>query len=166
MRVTLTLNGVTRTRETEPRQTLADFLREDCNLTGTHLGCEHGACGACTVLVDGKPGRSCLMLAVMADGRDVRSIEGMKDDPVMVILRRTFNERHAVQCGYCTPGMLMTAQDILHRHKAPDEVTIRAELAGQICRCTGYVGIVAAIREAGVELSTNPSSEEKSADAS
>ncbi|WP_424140201.1 (2Fe-2S)-binding protein [Roseomonas chloroacetimidivorans] len=154
--ISLTLNGKVRTQEVAPRETLADFLREGCNLTGTHIGCEHGACGACTVLVDGMPARSCIHLAVMAEGRDVRSIEGLRDDPVIVLLRRHFHEAHALQCGYCTSGMLVTARDILLRFEAPDEATIRRELAGQICRCTGYVGIVEAIRRAGAERSTQP----------
>ncbi|MCK8784499.1 (2Fe-2S)-binding protein [Roseomonas sp. NAR14] len=156
-RINLTLNGRAQHREVEPRQTLADFLRDGCDLTGTHLGCEHGACGACTVLIDGLPARSCIHLAVRADGCDVRSIEGLRDDPLTVLLRRHFHEAHALQCGYCTPGMLVTARDILRRFPAPDEATIRRELAGQICRCTGYVGIVEAIRRAGAELANQPS---------
>lgn len=152
--ISLTLNGRARDIAVEARETLAGFLRDGCNLTGTHLGCEHGACGACTVLLDGDPVRSCIVLAVATDTRDVRTIEGLRDDPLMMLLRRTFHEEHALQCGFCTPGMLITARDILRRHKAPDEATIRRELAGQICRCTGYVGIVEAIRRAGAELAT------------
>ncbi len=153
MRVKLRLNGREQVRDVEPRQTLADFVRDGFNLTGTHLGCEHGACGACTMLVDGKVARSCIVLAVTVDGSDVRTIEGMRDDPIMSVVRKAFHEGHALQCGYCTPGMLMAACDILRRRNAPDEATIRSDLAGHICRCTGYVGIVEAIRRAGLELS-------------
>ena len=152
MALDLTVNGKPVSRSVSPRSTLAEFLREDCNLTALHLGCEHGACGACTVLVDGRPNRSCLTLAPMAEGRTVQTLEGLRDDPVMAVLRRHFHEGHALQCGYCTPGMLMTARDILQRHVRPAEATIRHELAGQICRCTGYVNIVNAIASAGAEL--------------
>lgn len=151
----LTLNGKAIKRDVPARSTLADFLREDCNLTALHLGCEHGACGACTVLVDGKPNRSCLTLAPMVEGCVVQTLEGLRQDPVMAVLRRHFHELHALQCGYCTPGMLMTARDILRRHVRPTEATIRQELAGQICRCTGYVNIVDAIAAAGAELATS-----------
>ena len=150
--LTLDINGQPITHDVEPRETLADFVRERCGLTATHLGCEHGACGACTLLVDGKATRSCLMLAAMAEGRPVVTLEGLADDPVTNTLRRHFHELHALQCGFCTPGMLITARDILARHRAPDEATIRRELAGQICRCTGYAAIVRAIAAAGREL--------------
>ena len=150
--INLTLNGVAVTHTLEPRETLADFIRERCGLTATHLGCEHGACGACTVVVDGAATRSCLMLAVMADGRTVTTLEGLADDPVMAVLRRQFHEGHALQCGFCTPGMLIMARDVLARHHAPDIATIRRELSGQICRCTGYANIVAAIEAAGHEI--------------
>jgi carbon-monoxide dehydrogenase small subunit len=136
--ITVELNGVKVNDEVEPRQTLADFLRDRCGLTATHLGCEHGACGACTVMVDGIATRSCLTLAVMSDGRTVFTLEGLRGDPVMTLLRRHFHESHALQCGFCTPGMLMTARD--------------HELSGQICRCTGYANIVKAIVAAGQEF--------------
>ncbi|WP_431284332.1 (2Fe-2S)-binding protein [Humitalea sp. 24SJ18S-53] len=154
--ISLILNGKARTSTVLPRDTLAGYLRDGCQLTGTHLGCEHGACGACTVLLDGEPVRSCIVLAVTADAREVQSIEGLRDDAIMVLLRKAFHEAHALQCGFCTPGMLITARDILRRHHAPDETLIRRELAGQICRCTGYVGIVEAIRCAGAELAATP----------
>ena len=147
--VTITLNGAPVSHPIEARMTLADFVREQCNLTTTHLGCEHGACGACTVEVDGKVTRACNYLAVMAQGRTVTTLEGLHGDPLMTLLRRTFHEGHALQCGFCTPGMLITARDILTRHKRPDAATIRKELSGQICRCTGYANIVAAIEAAG-----------------
>ncbi len=150
--ITLTLNGTPVTHTIEPRETLADLIRERCGLTATHLGCEHGACGACTVDIDGKTTRSCLQLAVMADGRSVTTLEGLAADPAMIVLKRHFHESHALQCGFCTPGMLMTARDILARHRAPDASTIRKELSGQLCRCTGYANIVKAIEAAGKEL--------------
>jgi carbon-monoxide dehydrogenase small subunit len=150
---TLDLNGTKTSHMVEPRETLADFLRDRCGLTGTHLGCEHGACGACTIVVDGQATRSCLQLAIMCDGRSVLTIEGLRNDPVMDLLRRHFHTAHALQCGFCTPGMLITARDILRRIKRPDAKTVRHELSGQICRCTGYANIVNAIVAAGAESS-------------
>jgi carbon-monoxide dehydrogenase small subunit len=150
--VTVNLNGVEVTHEVEPRLSLADFVRERCGLTATHLGCEHGACGACTVTVDGEATRSCLMLAVMCHGRAVMTLEGLRGDPTIELLKRHFHEKHALQCGFCTPGMLVMARDILRRHRRPDARTVRHELSGQICRCTGYAGIVTAIVAAGTEL--------------
>jgi len=150
--ITIELNGVKVNDEVEPRQTLADFLRDRCGLTATHLGCEHGACGACTVAVDGVATRSCLTLAVKSDGRSVLTLEGLRGDPVMTLLRRHFHESNALQCGFCTPGMLMTARDILRRHARPGVETVRHELSGQICRCTGYANIVKAIVAAGQEM--------------
>jgi carbon-monoxide dehydrogenase small subunit len=144
-RIALTVNGAAVSAEVEPRTHLADFLRETLLLTGTHLGCEHGVCGACTILIDGEPARSCIAYAAACDGRDVRSIEGLADDPVMVRLREAFTAEHALQCGYCTPGMLVTARDIVRRLPDADEDRIRLELAGNLCRCTGYNGIVRAI---------------------
>ena len=150
--IAVDLNDSPVTHAIEPRENLADFLRERCGLTATHLGCEHGACGACTVVVDGAATRACIMLAAMCDGRSVQTLEGLRDDRVMALLRRHFHQSHALQCGFCTPGMLVTARDILLRHPRPDENTVRHELSGQICRCTGYVGIVEAILAAGKEL--------------
>ena len=150
--INLTLNGTATALSIEPRETLADVIRERCGLTATHLGCEHGACGACTVIVDGNATRSCLMLGVMADGRTVTTLEGLDDDRVMAVLRRQFHDGHALQCGFCTPGMLIMARDILARHRKPAAATIRHELSGQICRCTGYANIVAAIEAAGREI--------------
>ncbi len=151
-KVTLTLNGETVSHDVEPRESLADFVRESCGLTATHIGCEHGACGACTVEVDGLTTRSCLTLAVKVDGAKVTTLEGFASDPVMATLKRAFHEHHALQCGFCTPGMLVTARDILARHRAPDTQTIRKELSGQLCRCTGYANIVIAIEAAGREI--------------
>jgi aerobic carbon-monoxide dehydrogenase small subunit len=152
MSVSIELNGLKATHEIEPRQSLADFVRDQCGLTATHLGCEHGACGACTVVVDGEATRACLMLAVMCEGRKVQTLEGLRNDPVMELLRKHFHESHGLQCGFCTPGMLIMARDILRRIPAPDAETVRHELSGQICRCTGYAGIVKAIVAAGQEL--------------
>ena len=146
--VTLTLNGAAVAEDVPARLTLADYLRDRHNLTGTHLGCEHGVCGACTVLVDGEPARACLMLAAAADGRAVVTIEGVGQDPVMAALREAFHRRHALQCGFCTPAMLIAARDLIRRGKAASEAEIRSGLAGNICRCTGYTNIVAAIAEA------------------
>jgi carbon-monoxide dehydrogenase small subunit len=154
--ITLEVNGDETSCAVEPRETLADFLRERCRLTATHLGCEHGACGACTVVVDGKATRSCLRLAVMCNGHKVQTLEGMEDDAVMELLRRHFHTGHALQCGFCTPGMLMMARDILLRIATPDEQTVRQQLSGQICRCTGYANIVSAIVAAGKEYAGRP----------
>jgi carbon-monoxide dehydrogenase small subunit len=143
--VSLTVNGKAVAATVEPRTHLADYLREELRLTGTHLGCEHGVCGACTVLIDGVPQRSCIAYAVTCEGSDVRTIESFDDDPVMVQLRQAFTEAHALQCGYCTPGMLVTARDIVLRLPDADEPRVRRELSGNLCRCTGYMGIVAAI---------------------
>jgi aerobic carbon-monoxide dehydrogenase small subunit len=150
--VTVELNGSEVVSVVEPRETLADFLRDCHQLTATHLGCEHGACGACTVLVDGVATRSCLRLAVMCDGHSVQTLEGFPSDRVMEVLRRHFHEGHALQCGFCTPGMLMMARDILLRLSRPDAQTVRYQLSGQICRCTGYANIVRAVVAAGQEL--------------
>src|SRR5215471_7356351 len=146
MNLALTVNGATVSADVEPRQSLADFLRESRLLTGTHLGCEHGICGACTLLLDGEPVCSCITYAVDCEGREVRSIEGLDDDLVAIALRAAFTAEHALQCGYCTPGMLVTARDIVLRLPDADDQRIRLELAGNLCRCTGYVGIVRAIR--------------------
>ena len=151
--LTVDLNGSKVTYDVEPRETLADFLRGRCRLTATHLGCEHGACGACTVVVDGKATRSCLRLAVMCNGQSVQTLEGLEDDPIMEVLRRQFHVCHGLQCGFCTPGMLIMARDILLRMHNPDAQTVRQQLSGHICRCTGYAGIVNAIVAAGKAIS-------------
>ena len=151
-RISVTLNGTGVADEVPARLTLADFLRERRNLTGTHLGCEHGVCGACTVLIDGAPARACLVLAVACDGLAVRTIEGFPDDAAMAALRASFHRHHALQCGFCTPGMLIAAYDLIRRGKAGSERAIRDGLAGNICRCTGYTNIVAAIAETAAAL--------------
>jgi aerobic carbon-monoxide dehydrogenase small subunit len=140
--IELTVNGVVRTGQVEPRRILADFLREDLALTGTHLGCEHGVCGACTVIVDGEPARSCLMLAVQARGADVRTVEGLATDGQMNTLQQAMWDSHGFQCGFCTPGFLMQITALLSENPHPGEPEIRAALSGNICRCTGYESIV------------------------
>ena len=144
--ITLHVNGRERNARREDRTSLADLLREELSLTGTHLGCEHGVCGACTVQLDGAPVRACITLAAACTGRAVRTVEGFDSDTVMAQLRDAFSTEHALQCGYCTSGMLITAHDIVTRLPLADEARIRLELAGNLCRCTGYRGIVRAIQ--------------------
>jgi len=146
--IRVVVNGAEHERTVEPRLTLADFLREDLRLTGTHLGCEHGVCGACTVLVDGHSARACLMLAVQANGKDVRTVEGLAAEGQLNALQSAFWDQHGLQCGYCTPGVLMTLTELLAATPAPSEAQIRDALSGHLCRCTGYQNIVAAALEA------------------
>ena len=143
--LSIKINGENVTADVEPRLSLADFIRDYRRLTGTHLGCEHGVCGACTVLMNGEPVRSCITFAAVADGTEITTIEGFDEDEPMTQLRQAFHENHALQCGYCTPGMLVAARDIVTRLPDADEDRVRLELAGNLCRCTGYVGIVRAI---------------------
>lgn len=145
--ITLTVNGEKITAAVEPRTHLGDFLRNHMQLTGTHLGCEHGVCGACTVLIDGAPARSCINYAVACDGQEITTIEGFGDDILMNRLRRAFNDNHALQCGFCTPGQLVSARDLLVRLDDPDEARIRKEMSANLCRCTGYMGIVNSVIE-------------------
>lgn len=145
--ISLTVNGAATRAWVEPRTSLGDFLRDDQRLTGLHLACEHGVCGACNVYVDGALSRSCTVLAVACEGLEVATVEAFDDDALMAALRQAFSRAHALQCGYCTPGMLMSARDIVTRFPDADEATVRRELAGNLCRCTGYAGIVRAILE-------------------
>ena len=154
--IELTINDRAIRGEVAPRTHLGDFLRDNQNLTGTHLGCEHGVCGACTVLIDGEPVRSCITFAVACDHQKVRTIEGFDDDELMKRIRRSFSVHHGLQCGYCTPGMLITARDIVRRFPDADEARIRLELSGNLCRCTGYMGIVNAIKAVLGDLKDNP----------
>ncbi|MDR5796095.1 2Fe-2S iron-sulfur cluster-binding protein [Caballeronia sp. LZ008] len=154
--IELTINDRSVREDVESRVHLGDFLRDAHNLTGTHLGCEHGVCGACTVLVDGEPVRSCITFAVACDQQKIRTIEGFEDDELMKRLRRAFSIHHGLQCGYCTPGMLITARDIVRRFPDADEARIRLELSGNLCRCTGYMGIVAAIKAVLADLKAEP----------
>jgi carbon-monoxide dehydrogenase small subunit len=148
-RIRLRVNGVEHEAVAEPRCTLADLLRDDLGLTGTHIGCEQGACGACTVLVGGASVRACLMFAVQADGADITTVEGLAPGPREPHpIQRAFTDNHALQCGFCTPGFLMSVHELLSERRGPDEPEIRDALAGNLCRCTGYQGIVAAVRQA------------------
>jgi carbon-monoxide dehydrogenase small subunit len=156
--VRLTVNGRAREGRCETRKLLVDFLREDLELTGTHVGCEHGVCGACTVLVNGEAARSCLMLAVQANGVDLLTIEGLIDHGALHPLQAAFREHHGLQCGFCTPGMLLTALDLLRVNPRPSEAEIRQGLSAVLCRCTGYQGIVKAVEAAALALrSSGPS---------
>jgi len=149
--VTLTVNGAVRTGEAEPRMLLADFLRERLGLTGTHVGCEHGVCGACTIIVDGAAARSCLMLAVQADGARITTIEGLGSTDSLHPLQTAFSKHHALQCGFCTPGMLMVAIDLVASAPALTPEAIRDGMSAAICRCTGYDGILRAVGEYAAE---------------
>jgi carbon-monoxide dehydrogenase small subunit len=147
--ITVMVNGEERRGRVEARRTLADFLREDCALTGTHLGCEHGVCGACTVIVDGDAVRSCLMFAVQADGADIVTIEGLGGpDGALSPVQDAFREEHGLQCGFCTPGFVVTVTQFLRENPAPTDAEIREGISGNLCRCTGYQGIVRAVRRA------------------
>jgi carbon-monoxide dehydrogenase small subunit len=149
--VSLTVNGTPVQVRTAARRSLADLLREDLHLTGTHLGCEHGVCGACTVLIDGVPARSCIALAPACQGSEVTTVEGL-DGPVADAVREAFSAEHGLQCGFCTPGMLVTAVDLVQRRPHATDDEIRLELCGNLCRCTGYVNIVHAVRRAAEAL--------------
>ena len=150
--VKLTVNGKTHEGRCEPRKLLVDFLREDLGLTGTHVGCEHGVCGACTVLVNGLAARTCLMLAVQANGSELVTVEGLMKDGKLHPLQQAFHEHHGLQCGFCTPGMLLAALDFLNTNPSPTEREIRQGLSAVLCRCTGYQGIVKAVEAAAVVL--------------
>ncbi|WNC15185.1 2Fe-2S iron-sulfur cluster-binding protein [Brevibacillus brevis] len=151
--ITVTVNGKQVTETVETRILLADFIRDQLNLTGTHLGCEHGVCGACTVLVDGKAARSCLMLAVQADGCTIETVESLaSEDGSLHPLQQAFSDNHALQCGFCTPGFLMTLVDFLNENPSPSETEIREAISGNLCRCTGYANIVKAVEQASRTL--------------
>jgi carbon-monoxide dehydrogenase small subunit len=153
MILTLTVNGVRHTRDIEPRLLLSDFIRQELGLTGTHVGCEHGVCGACTILFDGEPARSCIMLAVQANGHDLQTVEGLAPAGELSPLQAAFREAHALQCGFCTPGFLMTLTAFLRENPRPTEPEIRNALSANLCRCTGYQHIVEAVtRASGGEL--------------
>ncbi len=150
--IALLINGVRRVVRVEPRRTLVDAIRDDCGQTGTHIGCEHGVCGACTVLIGGEPVRSCLMFAVQADGREIRTVEGLADGDKLHPLQRAFMEHHGLQCGFCTPGFLMLAVGVLEREPDIGDADLIEALSSNLCRCTGYQNIIKAVRAAAAEM--------------
>ena len=150
--ITLTINGEAHAIRVESRRTLADAIREDCGQTGTHIGCEHGVCGACTVLVNGEPVRSCLMFAQQADGKQIRTVEGLANGDEMHPMQRAFMENHGLQCGFCTPGFLMLAVGVLEREPDISDHDLVDVLSSNLCRCTGYQNIIKAVRAAAVEM--------------
>jgi aerobic-type carbon monoxide dehydrogenase small subunit (CoxS/CutS family) len=154
--ITLTVNGKSYTRAIEARYLLADFLRHELRLTGTHVGCAHGACGACTVLLDGRPVRSCLLFSIQADGAEISTVEGLADGDNLSRLQQEFKNHHALQCGFCTPGMLISATALLLQYPDPTEEEIREYLAGNLCRCTGYGAIVRAVQAAARAMAKPP----------
>jgi carbon-monoxide dehydrogenase small subunit len=152
--ITLTINGRDYPVRVEPRRTLVDAIRDDCGQTGTHIGCEHGVCGSCTILVDGEPMRSCLMFAVQAQGKRLRTVEGLADGDVLHPLQRAFIEHHGLQCGFCTPGFLMLAAGVLEREPDISDEDLLDVLSSNLCRCTGYQNIIKAVRAAAAEMRT------------
>ena len=151
-KIAINVNGTMRSATIETRMTLVDFLRHELKLTGTHAGCEHGVCGACTVLVNGNSARACLMLAVQCDGQEVATVESLATDKKLNVLQQAFQDNHGLQCGFCTPGMLMTLTEFLRDHPEPDEAQVRDVLSGNLCRCTGYQGIVDAALDAAKKM--------------
>jgi aerobic carbon-monoxide dehydrogenase small subunit len=149
MEITVTINGTERTADVEPRLLLVHFIRDVAALTGTHIGCDSTSCGACTVLLDGTPIKSCTMFAVQADGREITTVEGLMSDGQLHPIQAAFKEEHGLQCGFCTPGMMLVGKALLDRNPRPTEDEIRWEISGNICRCTGYMNIVKAIQTAG-----------------
>jgi carbon-monoxide dehydrogenase small subunit len=149
--INVSVNGLSYTRQVEPRMLLADFLRHELGLTGTHVGCEHGVCGACTILLDGRSARSCLTLAVQVDGSDIETVEGQGTVEKLGPIQQAFRDHHGLQCGFCTPGFIMTITDMLQHHNLDNDDEIREALSGNICRCTGYENIVNAVRELAKE---------------
>jgi aerobic carbon-monoxide dehydrogenase small subunit len=152
--IVLNINGQNHEIRVEPRRTLVDAIREDCGATGTHIGCEHGVCGACTILLDGEPVRSCLMFAVQADGRPIRTVEGLADGDELHPLQRAFMEHHGLQCGFCTPGFLMLVVGVLEREPDMSDDDLLHALASNLCRCTGYQNIIKAVRAYAAEVRT------------
>jgi len=151
-RIMVKVNNVDYERWVEPRRLLVDFLRDDLELIGTHIGCEHGICGSCTVLLNGRAVRSCLMFAVQADGADIMTVEGLADSEQLHPLQAAFREKHGLQCGFCTPGMLMTAYEFLNEHPDPNEAEVRKNMSGVLCRCTGYKQVVDSVMEAARQM--------------
>ena len=151
-KIAVNVNGTMRSATIETRMTLVDFLRHELKLTGTHVGCEHGVCGACTVLVNGNSARACLMLAVQCDGQEVATVESLATDKKLNVLQQAFQDNHGLQCGFCTPGMLMTLTEFLRDHPEPGEAQVRDVLSGNLCRCTGYQGIIDAALDAAKKM--------------
>jgi carbon-monoxide dehydrogenase small subunit len=152
MKITVTINGADRTAEAEPRTLLVDFIRTNLGMTGTHIGCDTTSCGACTVIMDGKPVKSCTILAVQADGHELRTVEGLKHNGALHPIQLAFKEHHGLQCGFCTPGMMLVGASLIDRNPDVTEEEIRWEISGNICRCTGYQNIVKSIQAAGATL--------------
>ena len=152
MEITVNVNGTDQTRDVEPRRLLVDFIRTDLALTGTHVGCDTTSCGACTVLLDGKPVKSCTMLAASANGHEVRTVEGLKTNGALHPVQAAFKEHHGLQCGFCTPGMMLVGASLLEENPSPSDDDVRWAISGNICRCTGYMNIVKAIQAAGAEI--------------
>ena len=152
IRITLDVNGVAHPIEVEPRKLLSDALREDCRLTGTHVGCEHGVCGACTVWIDGHPARACLTFAAQMEGHAITTIEGIGAGDRLTPLQQALHQHHGLQCGFCTPGIVMGLETFLREHRDPSDDEIREALSGHLCRCTGYHNIVAAVRDAAAQM--------------
>ncbi len=151
MQITVNINGASETRDVEPRRLLVDFIRSDAGLTGTHIGCDTSSCGACTVLLDGRPVKSCTVLAVQADGSEVKTVEGLAEGGELHPVQAAFKEHHGLQCGFCTPGMMLVGSALLEENPDPSEEEVRWAISGNICRCTGYMNIVTAIQAAGGE---------------
>ena len=150
--ITLTVNGEAKEAQVEARMLLVHFLREQLSMTGTHIGCDTTSCGACTIILDGRPVKSCTVFAVQANGRDLRTVEGLEKDGVLHAVQNGFHQEHGLQCGFCTPGMLMTSVALLERNPAPTELEIRQAISGNLCRCTGYVNIVKAVQHASAAI--------------
>jgi carbon-monoxide dehydrogenase small subunit len=165
MQVSVTINGVQESREVEPRTLLVDFIRSELGLTGTHIGCDTTSCGACTVLVDGAPVKSCTMFAVSANGHELRTVEGMKQNGQLHAIQDAFKEHHGLQCGFCTPGMMLVGAALLEDNASPTDDDVRWAISGNLCRCTGYMNIVKAIQAAGATMSDAAQSDLVPADA-
>lgn len=151
MQITVNINGASETRDVEPRRLLVDFIRSDAGLTGTHIGCDTSSCGACTVILDGRPVKSCTVLAVQADGSEVKTVEGLAEGGELHPVQAAFKEHHGLQCGFCTPGMMLVGSALLEENPEPTDEEVRWAISGNICRCTGYMNIVTAIQAAGGE---------------
>lgn len=151
-RVAVKVNGVQYEKEVEPRRLLVDFLRDDLELIGTHVGCEHGICGACTILFNGRTARSCLMFAIQADGAEVMTVEGLAENGKLHLIQEAFREHHGLQCGFCTPGMLTTSYEFLNENPDPSEEDVRRAISGVLCRCTGYKQVIDSVMAAGSEM--------------